>query len=151
SGRLTLGELMALITGAACVVSNDTGPMHLAFALGRPTVCLFGPVDPLQYGFDTGNVETLYEPVFCSPCVHENENPPCGGNNVCMQLIHPDDVPAAVHRLLAGSAAPRPPVRPARYVDFEGRALGIIARVSLPPSQPAAAPDDRQPVAARGA
>lgn len=152
SGRLTLGELMALIASAACVVTNDTGPMHLAFALGRPTVCLFGPVDPLHYGFDTANVETLYVPVFCSPCVHENENPPCGGNNVCMQLIEPDHVLAAVHRLLHGAAAPRPPIRQPRYVDFEGRALGIIARVSLPPSQPATGRDEaaaERPVSAR--
>jgi hypothetical protein len=111
--------------------------MHLAFALGRATVCLFGPVDPLHYGFEAAKVETLYAPVFCSPCVHENESPPCGGNNVCMQLIEPVDVLGAVHRLLGVPGAPRPPARTVRYVDFQGRALGIIARASLPPSSPA--------------
>jgi ADP-heptose:LPS heptosyltransferase len=132
AGRLTLGELLAAIAGARCVVTNDTGPMHFAFALGRPTVCLFGPVDPAHYGVEAPNVETLHVPVFCSPCVHENEDPPCGGNNVCMQLIEPDDVLDAVHRLLGVPDAPPPRVRQARYVDLEGRALGIIARASLP-------------------
>src|SRR5262249_40893250 len=124
SGRLSLGDLLALIADAACVITNDTGPMHLAFALGRPTVCLFGPVDPRHYGFDPANGETLYAPVFCSPCVHENENPPCGGNNVCMQLIELDEVLTAVHRVLGICGTPRPPVPETRYVDFQGRALG---------------------------
>lgn len=136
SGRLTLGELFALIDGAQCVVTNDTGPMHFAFALHRPTVCLFGPVDPVHYGFESARVETLYTPVFCSPCVHENEQPPCAGNNICMKLIETGDVLNAVHRLLGVPAAPRrTPER--RYVDLEGRALGIIAQVSLPSSAPA--------------
>jgi len=77
-------------------------------------------------------------PVFCSPCVHENEPPPCGGNNVCMQLIEPAQVLAAVHRLLGMPATARQDAPP-RYVDLDGRALGIIARVSLPSSHPAAA------------
>lgn len=141
SGRLTLGELLAAIAGARCVVTNDSGPMHFAFALRRPTVCLFGPVDPLHYGFETANVETLYTPVFCSPCVHEKEGPPCGGNNVCMQLIEPDEVFNAVHRVLGVPAAPRPAPQQPRCVDLEGRALGIIARVSLPSSHPAPLPD----------
>ena len=132
SGRLTLGELLAAIAGARCVVTNDTGPMHFAFALGRPAVCLFGPVDPLHYGFAAANVEMLYVPVFCSPCAHDTEPPPCGGNNVCMQLIEPTEVLHAVHRLLGLPAPPRPPQPRLRSADLEGRALGIIARVSLP-------------------
>ena len=49
AGQLSLVEAFALIEAAACVVTNDTGPMHMAFALERPTVCLFGPVDPAHY------------------------------------------------------------------------------------------------------
>jgi ADP-heptose:LPS heptosyltransferase len=136
AGRLTIGELLALIAGARCVVTNDTGPMHFAFALRRPTVCLFGPVDPHHYSFEVDEVETLYHPVFCSPCVHENEPPPCGGNNVCMQLIEVDAVMDAVHRLLGLSTVPRASADARRYVDLDGHALGVIARVSLPPSRP---------------
>src|SRR5690606_8918837 len=43
SGKLSLGELFAIIKSAGVVVTNDTGPMHFSIALSRPTVCLFGP------------------------------------------------------------------------------------------------------------
>jgi lipopolysaccharide heptosyltransferase I len=48
--RGKLGELMALLQGAACVVGGDTGPLHLAAALGTTTVALFGPTDPARNG-----------------------------------------------------------------------------------------------------
>jgi heptosyltransferase-1 len=48
--RGSLGELMALLRNAACVVGGDTGPLHLAAALGTPTVALFGPTDPARNG-----------------------------------------------------------------------------------------------------
>ena len=99
AGLLTIGELLALLEGAACVLTNDTGPMHMAIALGRPTVCLFGPVNPEHYGQELPYVEIFYEQVSCSPCVHEADVPPCGGNNICMQRIKPQAVVAAVHRV----------------------------------------------------
>jgi heptosyltransferase-1 len=45
-----LGPLMALLSGAMCIVGGDTGPLHLAVALGSPTVALFGPTDPARNG-----------------------------------------------------------------------------------------------------
>jgi ADP-heptose:LPS heptosyltransferase len=45
-----LGPLMALLRCAACVVGGDTGPLHLAIALGTPAVALFGPTDPARNG-----------------------------------------------------------------------------------------------------
>jgi heptosyltransferase-1 len=45
-----LGKLMALLRGALCVVGGDTGPLHLAVALGTPVVALFGPTDPARNG-----------------------------------------------------------------------------------------------------
>jgi len=46
----TLGELMALLQNALCVVAGDSGPLHLAAALGTRTVSLFGPTDPERNG-----------------------------------------------------------------------------------------------------
>jgi heptosyltransferase-1 len=46
----TLGQLMALLRNAACIVAGDTGPLHLAVALGTPAVALFGPTDPARNG-----------------------------------------------------------------------------------------------------
>jgi heptosyltransferase-1 len=45
-----LGQLMSLLRGARCVVGGDTGPLHLAVALGTPVVALFGPTDPARNG-----------------------------------------------------------------------------------------------------
>jgi lipopolysaccharide heptosyltransferase I len=45
-----LGPLRALLRGAQCIVGGDTGPLHLAVALGTPAVALFGPTDPARNG-----------------------------------------------------------------------------------------------------
>ena len=45
-----LGPLMALLRNAACIVGGDTGPLHLAIALGTPAVALHGPTDPARNG-----------------------------------------------------------------------------------------------------
>ena len=45
-----LGALMSVLRGAACLVGGDTGPLHLAVALGTPVVALFGPTDPARNG-----------------------------------------------------------------------------------------------------
>lgn len=45
-----LGQLMALLRGAQCIVGGDTGPLHLAIALGTPAIALFGPTDPARNG-----------------------------------------------------------------------------------------------------
>ncbi len=46
----TLEQLMALLRNAACIVAGDTGPLHLAVALGTPSVALFGPTEPARNG-----------------------------------------------------------------------------------------------------
>lgn len=136
AGELTLPELLALLERARCVVSNDTGPMHMAIALGRPTVCLFGPCHPAHYGVRSPDVEILYEPVFCSPCVHHTDEPPCAGDNVCMKRIEPDAVLAAVERLLSRDGAAATAVGDAApggsLSDSAGSPLGIVVRESVP-------------------
>jgi ADP-heptose:LPS heptosyltransferase len=133
AGLLALGELVALIDRASCVLTNDTGPMHMSIALDRPTVCLFGPVSPEHYGHFGDNVIMLYAPVFCSPCVHEIDEPPCNGNNVCMQRLTPELVVDSVLRFV------RPkPGRPGRFIrlpmvtdDQHHRPLGLVVRASI--------------------
>jgi len=46
----SLDQLMALLRNAVCIVGGDTGPLHLAVALGTPAVALFGPTDPARNG-----------------------------------------------------------------------------------------------------
>lgn len=46
----SLGQLMALLRNALCIVGGDTGPLHLAVAVGTPAVAIFGPTDPARNG-----------------------------------------------------------------------------------------------------
>lgn len=50
AGRTTLGQLAALLAGSDLVIGADSGPLHLAVAVGTPTVHLFGPTDPALFG-----------------------------------------------------------------------------------------------------
>ena len=103
AGLTSLGGLMALLSRADCLLSNDSGPLHLALALETPVVGLFGPVHP-GHNARLGRPERkiiLYQPMLCSPCVHYAANPPCGGDNLCMQSIEPENAAAACRALLS--------------------------------------------------
>lgn len=87
TGRLTLGETAALIEACDLFVTNDTGPMHLAFALDVPTVAIFGPTDPRRAGpvdhedlgcavvsserLPPSRQRVLRPALACSPCAGE--------------------------------------------------------------------------------
>jgi len=86
-GATSLPQLIRVLAGAKAVVSCDTGPMHLAVALGRPVVALFGPSDPRRTGPFRGQViQKKLRP--CIPC-NQRE---CCDNPVCMLAITPADV-----------------------------------------------------------
>ncbi len=91
SGKLSIKELLILIANASLMITNDTGPMHIAFALKVKTVALFGPCSPQQYG-GIENTITIYKNTYCSPCVHEFIIPPCKGNNQCMKKIKVEEI-----------------------------------------------------------
>jgi ADP-heptose:LPS heptosyltransferase len=59
--RTTIEELMGLLAHARCVIAADSGPLHLAAALGTPVVGLFGPTDPARNGPFVPGAVTLSE------------------------------------------------------------------------------------------
>lgn len=71
-GKTDLKELTALIAGARVVVTNDSGPMHIAAALDIPVIALFGPTDPAKtgpYGWQKNKkMRVIKANVPCSPC-----------------------------------------------------------------------------------
>ncbi len=104
SGRLTPGELCALFPRAALVVSNDSGPMHLAAALGAPTLGLFGPETPVMYRPLGARARALWRPPICSPCinVHDNKRATCiHGRPECLMNLSVDEVEREALALVA--------------------------------------------------
>jgi lipopolysaccharide heptosyltransferase II len=68
AGKTSLRQLTALLERASLVIANDTGPMHIASALGRPLVTMFGPTSPIQTG-PYGRMESVVQlDIACSPC-----------------------------------------------------------------------------------
>jgi len=98
TGQTTLPEMVEWIRLGELMISNDTGPMHVAAALGKPVVAMFGPTDPLQTGpyRQIGDVLRLKLP--CAPCLkaachHEPEME-------CLRAIPPEMVLTEVARRL---------------------------------------------------
>lgn len=90
----SLGELIALTRRASLVIAGDTGPLHLANALGRPVVGIFGPTDPARNGPFSGNFRVLRHPE--SRRNHARKSEPEAG----LLTITPGEVLAAAHELL---------------------------------------------------
>jgi ADP-heptose:LPS heptosyltransferase len=86
AGETSLTELAALIRRSAICVTNDSGPMHLAVALGRPVVSVFGPTDPIWIGPYHRAGAVLQAGVKCSPC-YLRALSRCPNDHICMQHV----------------------------------------------------------------
>jgi heptosyltransferase-2 len=88
-------ELAAVLARARCAVTNDSGPMHLAGAVGTPVVAFFGATDPGRTGPSGSPSRVLDRYVFCSPCFRTD----CPYGHECMTEIGVDDAVRAVLEL----------------------------------------------------
>lgn len=85
-GETTLSELAALIRRATICITNDSGPMHLAVALGRPVVSIFGPTDPLWIGPYRRDGAVLQAKLPCVPC-YLRQLSRCTFGHACMHDV----------------------------------------------------------------
>jgi heptosyltransferase-1 len=98
--KTSIREMIPYIERARLFVSGDTGPMHIAAALGIAVVGIFGPTDPARNGPFDARDEVVYHAEPCGPCYKHH----CPGyGNVCMTRIELDEVLSAVRRRLAGT------------------------------------------------
>src|SRR5262249_41394244 len=90
TGQTSLPELVEWIRLAALVITNDTGPMHVAAALGKPVLALFGPTEPRRTGAYGQIDHAVRIPLPCSPCLR----PVCSyfKSIECLRAISPDQV-----------------------------------------------------------
>ncbi len=98
-GQTTLRELAALINNAAIVVTADSTPMHMAAAMNRPLVALFGPTNPERTGPYGKSADVLSLNRECSPC-YIRKLGQCPHDHACMQQLSPESVAKAASRCL---------------------------------------------------
>jgi lipopolysaccharide heptosyltransferase II len=102
AGRTSLKQLAAFLRRGRLVITNDSGPMHLAAALGTPVVALFGPTDPARtgpYRYLSPSIThfVVRKPVECSPCLSRS----CRmGDHRCMMQVEVEDVFENVKKIL---------------------------------------------------
>ena len=101
-GRTALGTLAGIAARCRVFVSNDSGAMHLAAALGRPVVAIFGSTDE-RATRPIGAHEVIAARAFCRPCLLRD----CPIDHRCMKRISADEVFAAVSRQLASTRSDR--------------------------------------------
>ena len=95
-GQTDLAQLATAIASCDWLVTNDTGPLHLAAAVGTPTVSLWGAGDPLVTGpLGDGHRMLRHPELDCVPCT-KNDCPLAVDRNRCLTLITVDDVEAVI-------------------------------------------------------
>lgn len=99
AGETALSELAALIRRSTICVTNDSGPMHLAVALERPVVSIFGPTDPVWIGPYHRADAVLQAPLPCSPC-YLRQLSRCTHAHACMREVSAPAVIARVESML---------------------------------------------------
>ncbi|MCB1110576.1 MAG: glycosyltransferase family 9 protein [Chlamydiia bacterium] len=92
AGKLPVRVTAALIEKLSLFITNDTGPMHLAFAMGTPTLALFSPTDPRLCGpYKISHGTVLQKPRTCTPCIRKKCRSP-----FCMEQISPQEAYEAI-------------------------------------------------------
>jgi len=108
TGKLSLLASAELISRSRAIVTNDSSPLHLASAMGTPTVAIFGPTVP-EFGFGPLAPRSIvlgHTSLACRPCDRHGPQRCPLGHWRCMREITPREVAAAVQNLLAQPRVP---------------------------------------------
>jgi heptosyltransferase-2 len=97
-GETRLPELVGVLSALSLLITNDSGPMHVAAALGVPLVAVFGPTDWRETAPHAPRQRLVREPVYCAPCKLRE----CPVDHACMRGVTVERVAAASLELLDG-------------------------------------------------
>ncbi len=111
AGEIGLAELVALLGGAAVVLCNDSAALHLAVALGRPVVTVFGPTNPSRTGPYGQPASVLQAGLACMPCYYRRLKQ-CPFQHQCMTDIDVVQVTRALAAALSQVDDPRANLTP---------------------------------------
>jgi heptosyltransferase-2 len=103
TGKTAIADLPALLSQCHVFVGNDSGAMHIAAAVGLPTIGIFGPTDPLGTAPVTPRSTIVIHQPYCSPCFLRR----CPIDHRCMTHITPGEVEAAVDPWLSAATVER--------------------------------------------
>jgi lipopolysaccharide heptosyltransferase II len=102
AGKTNLPQLVALLQRASLVIANDSGPMHIAAALNRPLVTIFGPTNPIRTGPYGRPDSVVRVDIACSPCYSRH----CSHTS-CLRWLGIEPVLAAAEQQLNASLLAR--------------------------------------------
>lgn len=107
-GRAPLVDLAAILQRMALLITGDTGPMHLAAAVGTPVLAIFGPTDPRRYAPLHTHSTVIHADLWCRPC-NRVRRPPARCRGVtpdCLTGVSVEAVVGAALDLLTSGGAP---------------------------------------------
>lgn len=94
AGRTSLREVIAAVARLDLFITNDSGPLHLAYATGVPTISLYGPESPRRYGPIGSRHHAVYKGMDCSPCIYFKnlKKINCKRDALCLRDISVEEV-----------------------------------------------------------
>ena len=98
AGKTSLTQLAALFQRANLLITGDSGPMHIAAAVGTPLIAIHGPTDPALSGPVSPTATILRSDIWCSPCYNAKGPADCRFHTTqCMKNVTPTQVYNVVH------------------------------------------------------
>ncbi|HEY5599428.1 MAG TPA: HAD-IIIA family hydrolase, partial [Candidatus Manganitrophaceae bacterium] len=121
AGKTSVREMMALVDRCRLFITNDSGPMHVASALGVPVVAVYGPTDPSATP-PSGPAAVVRNKVECAPCVHRE----CPIDHRCMEGVSAGRVLEEAERLMKSGAGGSAAV----FLDRDGTIIRDVGHLS---------------------
>jgi|TARA_B100000959_G_scaffold128723_1_gene135034 lipopolysaccharide heptosyltransferase II len=98
AGQTTLRQFAALVERFQLFITHDSGPMHIAAAMGTPVISVFGPTDSESLSPPGSKNRVVKANIWCSPCYSDKGVPECENNHLCMKAVSVESVLKVVNQ-----------------------------------------------------